>query len=77
MEVNKNEVLKPTTISYKKTKDDRELREWIHCHSNYSGFIKDILRRVMNEEMNQSQENRNSNVKNEVKEKELIDLGDF
>ena len=42
--------LKPTTISYKDNEADRMLREWIHSHSNFSGFIKDTLRKVMNEE---------------------------
>lgn len=42
--------LKPTAISYKDNEDDRRLREWIHSHSNFSGFVKDTLRKVMNEE---------------------------
>lgn len=44
--------LKPTTISYKNTEEDEKLRDWVHSHSNYSGFIKDVLRERMLRESN-------------------------
>ena len=59
--------LRPTAISYKDTEEDKILREWVHSHSNYSGFIKDILRKIMNEE--------NKPIKKEIKK--MIDLDDF
>lgn len=64
--------LKPTTISYKDNLEDRALREWVHSHSNYSGFIKDILRATMRNEGNKNNGNLKCNEKSE-----LIDLGDF
>lgn len=61
MEIDK---MRPIAISFKNNCDDREIYEWILSHSNYSGFIKDILKREM---------------KGTTKEcsNELIDLGDF
>lgn len=44
------EKIKPIGLSFKNTKDDKELYKWIYEHSNVSGFIKDILREVMNNE---------------------------
>lgn len=38
-------------LSFKKTKDDTDLYDWITSHSNVSGFIKDILKREMNKEI--------------------------
>lgn len=64
--------LKPTTISYKDNFEDKLLRQWVHSHSNYSGFVKDVLRAAMKNE-----KNRNSNSVKPNKESELIDLGDF
>ena len=64
--------LKPIGLSFKNNKEDEKLYEWIYDHSNVSGFIKDILRKEMNEtkDVNEYQ----GNVK---KEENLIDLGDF
>lgn len=42
--------LKPIGLSFKQTDDDKELYDWIYKHSNVSGFIKDILRKTMNNE---------------------------
>ena len=67
--------LRPTAISYKNTPEDESLRKWIHSHSNYSGFVKDILRAVMNKECNKKCEI-NDNSK-EDKDSQLIDLSDF
>lgn len=64
--------LKPTAISWKNNEEDESLRKWVHSHSNYSGFVKDILRAVMNNEESQYRDNVKLN-----KENELIDLGDF
>lgn len=64
--------LKPTAISWKSNKEDESLRKWVHSHSNYSGFVKDILRAAMNSEERQYRDNVKLN-----KENELIDLGDF
>jgi hypothetical protein len=32
------------TISFKDTEEEKKLYEWITEHSNYSGFVKDILK---------------------------------
>ena len=32
------------TISFKNTEDEKNLYKWITEHSNYSGFVKDILK---------------------------------
>lgn len=39
--------IKPITISFKNNIEDKDLNEWIIGHSNYSGFIKDLLRKEM------------------------------
>lgn len=66
--------IKPSAVSWKKTTEDIILREWVHSHSNVSGFIKDILRKAYNEE--NSKGNKKSNI--EIKKGNgLIDLGDF
>lgn len=63
--------LKPITISFKNTREDEILRDWICKHSNASGFIKDTLREVMSQSENiHHQEKQNEN-------KNLISLGDF
>lgn len=36
--------LKPIAVSFKQNEEDKELHDWILQHSNYSGFIKDVLR---------------------------------
>ncbi|MGG7142500.1 hypothetical protein ACQPVP_03440 [Clostridium nigeriense] len=64
--------LKPIGLSFKNTAEDKKLYDWIYKHSNVSGFIKDILRKEMNE-TNESKEVR-ENINNE---NNLIDLGDF
>lgn len=62
--------LKPIGLSFKNTEEDRKLYEWIYKHSNVSGFIKDVLRKEMNN-------NSNEVIKSINKEENLIDLGDF
>ncbi len=32
------------TISFKDTEDEKNLYKWVTEHSNYSGFVKDILK---------------------------------
>lgn len=32
-------------VSFKNTIDDIQLYNWIMSHSNYSGFVKDIIRK--------------------------------
>lgn len=39
-----------TTLSWKNTKEDLELRAWLYTHSDRSAIIKDCLRRKMNDE---------------------------
>lgn len=39
--------VKTIGLSFKNTKEDKELYDWIYTHSNVSGFIKDILRKEM------------------------------
>lgn len=62
--------LKPIGLSFKSTEEDKKLYEWIYKHSNVSGFIKDVLRKEMNN-------NSNEVIKSINKEENLIDLGDF
>lgn len=42
--------IKPITVSFKKNEEELILYKWILRHSGYSGFIKDILRKEMNNE---------------------------
>lgn len=42
--------IKPIALSFKNNDEDRKLYEWISSKSNFSGFIKDILREKMEEE---------------------------
>lgn len=65
--------MKPITISFKNTDDDRELHEWITSHSNLSGFIKDLLRASMNGK----ETVKKIEVKRNNESSELLDLGDF
>ncbi len=65
--------IKPITISFKNNAEDKELNSWINSHSNYSGFIKDLLRKAMNEERKEGGEV----IKRQVESSNLIDLGDF
>ncbi|MEG0133426.1 MAG: hypothetical protein RR851_02750 [Clostridium sp.] len=65
--------IKPITISFKNSTEDIELHEWISRHSNYSGFVKDVLRNVMLEEMNDVKKGNSK----QIKGNELLDLGDF
>ncbi|GEM_PF-1106304 len=66
--------MKPITISFKNTEEDRALHEWITSHSNLSGFIKDLLRDVMNGEEPKEPKQTKSRGK---EENELLDLGNF
>ena len=62
--------IKPIALSFKNNDEDRKLYEWISSKSNFSGFIKDILREKMEEE--------DGGITKGVKEeKKLIDLSDF
>lgn len=63
--------IKPITISFKNREEDIKLYEWISSKSNFSGFIKDILREKMEED------SIGTKVKTEVKEAKLMDLSDF
>jgi hypothetical protein len=42
--------IKPIGLSFKDTPEDIELYGWIKSHSNLSGFIKDTLRAVKENE---------------------------
>ena len=67
--------LKPIGLSFKNTPEDIELYEWIKSHSNQSGFIKDILRAVKdNESPKKETKNYKSNV---VENNDLMELNDF
>lgn len=46
--------IKPITISFKKNEEELILYKWVLRHSGYSSFIKDILKREMNGETNQT-----------------------
>ncbi len=37
-------------LSFKNSPEDKELKEWLMTKSNRSGFIKDVLRKIMIEE---------------------------
>lgn len=37
--------IKPIALSFKNNVEEKELYEWIIAHSNFSGFIKDVLKR--------------------------------
>jgi len=50
------------TISFKNTEDEKGLYKWITEHSNYSGFVKDVLKEKK---------------KGETKQEEKINLIDF
>jgi hypothetical protein len=39
------------TVSFKNTLEEVKLYAWILEHSNYSGFIKDILKKEMQKDM--------------------------
>lgn len=49
--------LKSATIglSFKKTRDDNELLDWINLHSGKSAFIKDVLRSALLLEKNKGE----------------------
>lgn len=47
--------MKPITVSFKRNENDFELYKWILKHSNYSGFIKDYLKMIKDNENNNSQ----------------------
>lgn len=66
--------IKPITVSFKNNEDDKRLYEWITSKSNFSGFIKDILKVKMEEELTGEVIRISKEVKEESK---LIDLSDF
>lgn len=70
------------TISFKNDEEDIELKNWIESHSNKSGFIKDILRKVKNGETNttsfisEPKKIQKEVIKAEEEKVKLIDLTD-
>lgn len=66
--------IKPIALSFKNNEEDRKLYEWISSKSNFSGFIKDILREKMEEEGTGEVTKDKKEVKQENK---LLDLSDF
>jgi len=61
--------VKPIALSFKDNAEDMELYRWIKSHSNLSGFIKDILKTVKENETPKKE------IKScEVKSNELIDM---
>ena len=45
-------MVKTITISFRE--NELEIYEWIKLHSNYSGFLKDVLKEVMIEDKNKN-----------------------
>lgn len=66
------EKIKPIALSFKNNEEDRKLYEWISSKSNFSGFIKDILREKMLEEATAP-----GIAKEDKENKNLLDLSDF
>lgn len=66
--------IKPIALSFKNNEEDRKLYEWISSKSNFSGFIKDILREKMEEEGTGEVIKAAKEVKEDNK---LLDLTDF
>lgn len=56
--------VKTIGLSFKNNDEDKILCDWIYTHSNVSGFIKDILRQVMNDEQKISNANKFENKSN-------------
>lgn len=56
--------VKTIGLSFKNNDEDKILCDWIYTHSNVSGFIKDILRQVMNDEQKISNVNKFENKSN-------------
>lgn len=67
--------IKPITISFKNNEEDLKLSDWISKKSNFSGFIKDILRKKMEEDNNLSFSTVTEESTN--KDNKLLDLSDF
>lgn len=67
--------IKPIALSFKNNDEDRKLYEWISSKSNFSGFIKDILREKMEEEGTGEIVKSTKEVKKE--ERQLLDLTGF
>ena len=63
--------VKTIGLSFKNNDEDKILCDWIYTHSNVSGFIKDILRQVMNDEQKISNANK---FENESNNDDLIDF---
>lgn len=66
--------IKPIALSFKNNEEDKKLYDWISSKSNFSGFIKDILREKMEEEATGEVIKVTKEVKQEEK---LLDLTDF
>ena len=64
--------VKTIGLSFKNNDEDKMLCDWIYTHSNVSGFIKDILRQVMNNERKISSNSESENKKNN--DNDLIDF---
>ena len=61
--------VKPIALSFKDDPEELELYMWIKKHSNFSGFIKDILKTVKENEVGKTE------IKScEVKQTGLIDM---
>jgi len=58
--------IKPIGLSFKDTKEDMELYEWIISHSNKSGFIKDTLRASRGTNISKKENKNYSPAKNEL-----------
>lgn len=44
------------TISFKNTEEEKDLYKWITDHSNYSGFVKDVLKEKKKGEIKKQEE---------------------
>lgn len=67
--------IKPIALSFKNNEEDKKLYDWISSKSNFSGFIKDILREKMEEEVIGEVIKVTKEVKKE--ERPLLDLTEF
>lgn len=67
--------IKPIALSFKNNEEDKKLYDWISSKSNFSGFIKDILREKMEEEVIGEVIKVTKEVKKE--ERPLLDLTGF
>lgn len=66
--------VKTIGLSFKNNDEDKMLCDWIYTHSNVSGFIKDILRQVMNSEQKISSTSTNKFENKKNNDNDLIDF---